>query len=144
MIEALVDHQAIRHDESLVRVGRVDKVLDHHVAPLDVLLVQVILLFTATSHGQFSLELGDLLLQPLDDDSWIHRLVSADLVLDQGDRAGEATRRQGLVHVFRLGRDGGDHLGLTVSSKRVPEDHGHHSASKGHMEIPVTRLHLLV
>ena len=79
----MVDHQPVRHYERLVRVIGVDEVLNHQVAPLDLLSVQMVLGLAALNQSQLSLEVGNLSLQALDDDTRVNGLISDDFVLDQ-------------------------------------------------------------
>ena len=85
LVKALVHHQPVRQKERLERVIGVDEVLNHKVAPLDLLSGQMVLDFdlVALNQSQLSLEVGNFLLHALDDDTRVNSLISDDFVLDQ-------------------------------------------------------------
>lgn len=61
---------------------RIDEIFNHEVTPLDILGIQMLSLLSTFSHGQLSLELSDLFLQPGDNDAGVHSLVPCHLILN--------------------------------------------------------------
>ena len=90
-------------------------------------------LLSSFSHSKLCLKLSDLLLEPWDNDSRIHSLISTHFVLNHRHVPCKPASTQTLIEITALMTEGGDHLGLAITSQGVSQHHRHHWVSVWHI-----------